>query len=83
MTEPLRVRLNEERHATALAQELQDLARFDLERRDETWEITTGGALGDRGVVRVLNAVRRAHDGETAARAVVFLNGREYELSGE
>lgn len=83
MTEPLRVRLSHERHATALAQELRDLARFKVERRDAIWEITIAGTLGDRAVVRVLNAVRLALDGESTATALVLMNGSEYVLQGE
>ena len=83
MSEPLRVRLNEEHQAAALARELADLARFDLQQRGGTWEVTVRGVLGDKLVVGVLNAVSRALEGESAATARVFLNGREYEIQGE
>jgi hypothetical protein len=83
MTEPLRVRLIDEHHAAALAHELGDLDGFELRPLDGIWEATVDGVLGDRVVVRVLNAVRRALAGDTTARAVVLLNGREYEVDGE
>ena len=82
MTEPLRVRLSEERQAEAVARELRGLVPVDLHQSDETWEVTVRGVLGDKLVVRVLNAVRSALDGESTARARVLLNGREYELEG-
>jgi hypothetical protein len=83
MTEPLRVRLSEERQAEAVARELRGVVRFDLEHREGRWEVTVRGVLGDKLVVRVLNAVRRGLDGKSAAPAFVLLNGREYELDGE
>jgi hypothetical protein len=79
----LRVRLSEERHAAALAKELGDLTGFDLQRRDGHWDATVDGVLGDRMIVRVLNAVRTALDGEASASAVVFLDGREYEVQAQ
>ena len=82
MTEPLRVRLNEEHHARALARELDDLSGFELARQDGTWEVTVSGLVGDKLVVRVLNAVSRVLNGETSATALVFLNGREYQIQG-
>ena len=83
MTEPLRVRLNEERHAEALARELGGFARFAEQSGEGDWEVTVAGSLGERDIVRVLNAVRRALGGDSAASARVFLNGREYQLQGE
>ena len=80
---PLRVRLSEERHATALAQELRDLEGFALQRVNGHWDATVAGVLGDKIIVRVLNAVRTALDGEPSASALVFLDGREYEVQAQ
>ena len=79
----LRVRLSEERHAAALEKELGDLAGFDLQRLDGHWDATVDGVLGDKLIVRVLNAVRAALGGEPSASAVVFLDGREYEVQAQ
>jgi len=79
----LRVRLNEEHHAAALARELSDLEELDLRRLDGHWDVTVGGVVGDRLIVRVLNAVRVALGGEPAASARVFLDGREYEVQAQ
>ena len=83
MTETsLRVRLSEERHADALEKELGDLVGFDLQRLDDHWDATVDGVLGDK-LVRVLNAVRSALGGEPSASALVFLDGREYEVEAQ
>ena len=79
----LRVRLNEEQHAAALARELGDLGGVDLQRLDGHWDVTVDGALGDKLVVRVLNAVRDALRGEPTATALVFLDGREYQIEAQ
>ena len=79
----LRVRLSDERHAAALASELDDLAELDLQRLDDHWDVTVGGVLGDRLLVRVLNAVNAALGGEPTATARVFLDGREYEVQAQ
>ena len=78
----LRVRLSDERHAVALAQALNDLAGLELEQLDGHCDVTVGGVLGDRLIVRVLNAVRASLGGEPVATALVFLDGREYRVEG-
>ena len=83
MTDPFRVRFTEERHAVALRRELGQLAGFDLQRRNGTWEVSISGSLGDRDVVRVLNAVHSALADDPGATARVHLNGREYDLERE
>ena len=80
---PLRIELSEERHARALEQELGEVGRLEPERRDGTWEFTVDGVVGDKLVVRVLNAVRSALAGDPTASARVSLDGREYQLQGE
>lgn len=42
-----------------------------------------GGALGDKLIVRVLNAVSTALHGEPTATALVFLDGREYQIQAQ
>ena len=79
----LRVRLSEEHHAAALSKELGDLAGFDLQRLDGHWDATVDGVLADKLIVRVLNAVRTALGGEPSASALVFLDGREYEVQAQ
>ena len=79
----VRVRLSEERHATALAKELGELEGFGLQRINGHWDATVDGVLGDKIIVRVLNAVRAALGGEPSASALVFLDGREYEVQAQ
>jgi hypothetical protein len=79
----LRVRLNEERHAAALARELSDLGGVDLQRLDGHWDVTVGDIVGDGLIVRVLNAVSSALNGEPTATALVFLDGREYQIQAQ
>jgi len=81
--EPLRIRLSEERHARALERELGDLDGLDRHRLDGHWEVTIDGRLGAKVMVRVLNAVSSVLSGEVAESAVVFLDGREYQLRGD
>ena len=81
--QPLRIQLSEERHARVLEQELGELGRLEQERRNGTWEFTVDGLVGDKLVVRVLNAVRTALGDDPTASARVSLDGREYQLQGE
>jgi hypothetical protein len=83
MKEPLRVRLNEEEQAHAVVRELAGVDGVALEPGGGAWEITVGDGTGDRLVVAVLDAVRRALTGQPAASALVLLDGREYRLQGE
>lgn len=80
MSEPLSVRVSDQRQAEALARELRDLVRFDLQKSNGHWELTVPGVLGDKQVVCVLNAIRQALAGAPSSRAVVLLDGREYDL---
>ena len=81
--DPMRVRFGEERHATALARELADVAGLDLHRYDGVWEVSVDRPLGDRLVVRVLNAVSTVLAGEPSLTALVLLDGREYQIEGQ
>jgi 3'-phosphoadenosine 5'-phosphosulfate sulfotransferase len=81
--EPLRVRLAEEEQALALARELAGIDGLELGREDGGWQVSVSDRGGDRLVVRVLDAVRRALAGQPEASATVLLDGREYRLEGE
>jgi len=81
--EPLRVWLAEEEQALALARELAGIDGLELGREDGGWQVSVSDRGGDRLVVRVLDAVRRALAGQPEASATVLLDGREYQLEGE
>ncbi len=81
--EPLRVRLAEERHATALARQLVGLAQLDVRRQDGAWEVTIQDAKSDVLVTRVLDALRRTLADEPDVSAQVFLDGHQYRMQGE
>jgi hypothetical protein len=83
MKEPLRIRLVEEEQAQRLVRELAGFHGVEVERGREDWQVTVGDGTGDRLVVAVLDAVRRALTGQPTASALVFLDGREYQLQGE
>jgi hypothetical protein len=83
MLEPLRVRLAEERHATALADELLGLARLDVQPQGGAWEVTIQDVKSDSLVTRVLDAVRRTLADQPDASAQVFLDGHQYRMQGE
>ena len=81
--EPLRIRLAEERHAVALANELGGVARLDVNAQDGGWEVTGDGVKSDSLVVSVLEAVRRTLANQPTASAQVLLDGHEYVMQGE
>jgi hypothetical protein len=83
MREPLRVRLHDEAQAQAVVRELAGIDGVALEPGSGAWEVTVGDRNGDRLVVAVLDAVRRALAGQPTESALVFLDGREYQLQGE
>jgi outer membrane lipoprotein SlyB len=83
MREPLKVRLNEEAQAHAVVRELAGIDGVAVEPGSGAWEVTVGDGNGDRLVVAVLDAVRRALAGQPTESALVFLDGREYQLQGE
>jgi hypothetical protein len=82
MAEPLRIRFGEERHAVALADELEGLAPIEVSRNSHAWEISidvrTKGLL-----VSTLEAIRRTLSGQPSAAAEVVLNGDTYQMRGE
>ena len=83
MKEPLKVRLAQEEHAQAVVRELAGIDGVALQGAGGAWEVTVGNGTGDRLVVAVLVAIRRALTGQPTASALVFLDGREYQLQGE
>lgn len=83
MREPLKVRLIEEEQAHALARELDGVDGVEVHRDGQAWEVTVGNGNGNRLVVTVLDAVRRALTGQPTVSALVLLDGREYQLHGE
>jgi len=83
MREPLRVRLHDEAQAQAVVRELAGIDGVAMEPGSGAWEVTVGDRNGDRLVVAVLDAVRRALAGQPTESALVFLDGREYQLQGE
>lgn len=84
MREPLRVRLAEEEQALALAGQLIGIEdHLEVRRENGGWQVSISDRGGDRLVVQVLDAVRRALAGQPEASATVSLDGREYQLQGE
>ena len=83
MREPLRVRLAEEQQALALARELSGIENLEVGRENGGWHVSISDAGGDRLIVQVLDAVRRALAGQPDASATVLLDGREYQMQGE
>jgi hypothetical protein len=79
--DPLRITVDEERQAVALAQELIGVSDVDLHPEGDRWVVSLGaGHIGNRVVVRVLDAVRRSLAGKPTASALVTLDGREYQM---
>jgi hypothetical protein len=84
MREPFfRIKVDEERHALALAQELLEIAAVHVHRNSEKWEVSVDCERSDGVVVRVLDALRRTLAREPTAEALVLLEGREYNMRGE
>jgi hypothetical protein len=83
VSEPLRVRLVEEKQALALVRELAGIDGVEVHRDRGDWEVTLCNGNGEQHVVTVLDAVRRALTGQPTASARVMLDGREYQLQGE
>ena len=82
--DPLRITVDEERQAVALAQELIGVSDVDLHPEGDRWVVSLrAGQIGNRLVVRVLDAVRRSLAGEPTASALVILDGHEYQMQGD
>jgi hypothetical protein len=83
MVEPLRVRFGEERHAVALADELEGLAPIEVSRDSDAWEISIDGVQTSELVVSTLEAIRRTLSGQPSATAEVVLAGDTHQMYGE
>jgi len=81
--DPVRITVDEERQAVALAQELIGVSDVDLQPERERWVVSLKTRHTDNLVVRVLDAVRRSLDGEPTASALVTLDGHDYHMQGE
>jgi hypothetical protein len=82
VSNPLRVRIAEERQARTLFDALEGMKDVELRPDDGGWEVSVTSSAAD-GLVQVLDAVRRVLAGQPAASAQVLLDGREYLLQGE
>jgi hypothetical protein len=80
--EPLRITVDEERQAVALAQELIGVSAVDLHPERDRWVVSLRAVRTHDFIARVLDAVRRSLAGEPAASALVTLNGHEYHMEG-
>jgi len=80
--DPLRITVDKERHAVALAQELIGFSDVDLHPERDGWVVSLRAGHTDNLAVRVLDAVRRSLAGEPTASALVTLNGHEYHMQG-
>ena len=58
--DPLRITVDKERHAVALAQELIGFSDVDLHPERDGWVVSLRAGHTDNLVVRVLDAVRRS-----------------------
>jgi hypothetical protein len=81
--DPVRITVDEERQAVALAQELIGVSDVDLQPERDRWVVSLKTRHTDNLVVRVLDAVRRSLDGEPTASALVTLDGHDYHMQGE
>ena len=80
--DPLRITVNEERQAIALARELFGISDVDLHAERDSWVVSLTSGHAKNLVVRVLDAVRRSLAGEPTASALVTIKGREYHMQG-
>jgi hypothetical protein len=81
--DPVRITVDEERQAIALAQELIGVSDVDLQPERDRWVVSLKTRHTDNLVVRVLDAVRRSLAGEPTASALVTLDGHDYHMQGE
>jgi anti-sigma B factor antagonist len=80
--DPLRITVDEERQAVALAQELTGVSEVDLYPERDGWVVSLSAGHTDNFVLRALDAVRRSLAGEPTASALVTLDGHEYHMQG-
>jgi hypothetical protein len=81
--DPVRITVDEERQAIALAQELIGVSDVDLQPERDRWVVSLKTRHTDNLVVRVLDAVRRSLAGEPTASALVTLDGHDYHMQGQ
>jgi hypothetical protein len=81
--DPVRITVDEERRAIALAHELIGVSDVDLQPERDRWVVSLKTRHTDNLVVRVLDAVRRSLAGEPTASALVTLDGHDYHMQGE
>jgi len=80
--DPLRISVDEERHAVAIAKELIGISDVDLHPERDRWVVSLRAGQTNNLAVRVLDAVRRSLAGEPTASALVALDGHEYQMQG-
>jgi anti-anti-sigma factor len=80
--DPLRITVDEERQAVALAEELIGVSDVDLHPERDRWVVSLKARHTDNLVVRALDAVRRSLAGKPTASALVTLDGHEYHMQG-
>ena len=83
MAELLRIRFREERHAVAVADELEGLAPIEVSRNSYVWEVSIDDLQTKGFLVSTLDAVRRTLSGQPSATAEVVVNGDTYQMRGE
>jgi anti-sigma B factor antagonist len=82
-TDALRITVDDERHAVALAHELIGVSDVVLQPERGKWVVSLqAGHRHNHLIVRVLDAVRRSLAGEPTASALVSLDGHEYQMQG-
>jgi hypothetical protein len=81
--DPIRITVDEERQAVALAQELIGVSDVDFHSERDRWVVSLKPGHTHNLVVRVLDAVRRSLAGEPTAWALVTLDGHEYRMQGD
>lgn len=83
MTEPLRIKVDEECHAVAIAYELARLGPIEVSRNSDAWEVSLDGRQTSDLVVSTLEAIRRSLSGQPSVTAEVVLAGDTYHMRGE
>jgi anti-sigma B factor antagonist len=80
---PVRITVDEERRAVALARDLIGVSEVDLQPERGRWVLSLSARHTGNLVVRVLESVRRSLAGDPTASALISLDGREYHMHGE
>ena len=82
MAAPLRIRLREERHAVALADQLAGLGP-EVSRNGRSWELSIDDPQTKDFLVSTLEAIRHTLSGQPSATAEVDVNGDTYQMLAE